>query len=78
MITMFNSLVFLFIGYYLGTKRSLPSDIQQLKKELQKKLERDDIGPVKRPSAEKIYKMNNPIIAQEEEAMRETLSKELR
>lgn len=63
------------LGYYLGSKRSIKDDFATLQKSVRKAVEKDDIGPIRRPSAEKLYKMANPHIAAEEEAMRKTLEK---
>ena len=61
------------LGYYFGQHRSVSQDIKTLETQIRKRLEKDDIGPVRRPTAEKIYKMNNPKIEEEEKAMAETL-----
>lgn len=63
------------VGYYLGSQRNFKSDYQQIAKDIKRKLEKDDIGPVKRPSAEKIWEMNNPLIAAEKAEMSKLLNK---
>lgn len=79
MITIFLIiLTSLLVGYYLGSQRSFTQDTAHIKKELLKRIEKDDIGGIKRPSAEKIYEINHPHIAQEKQAMRETLEKEVK
>lgn len=67
----------LLIGYYIGSKRSLKQDVRQIRKDIERTLEKDDIGPVHRPSAETLYDLSHPHIAEEKQAMKETLDKQL-
>lgn len=66
------------LGFFLGRGKESLSQVQQAIGEAKKVINKEPIGPVQRPTAQILYKTNNPEgrkIAEEEEAMRETFEK---
>ena len=63
------------VGFLLGQGSISLHNLQEAKKELQKKLTDQRVGAISRPSAQTINKRQDPIAQGSERAMIETLSK---
>lgn len=62
------------VGFMLGRAARNPQLVEDIKKEIKRKMNTGKVGAVTRPSAQQLANWKNPKKYQEEEAMAETLA----